>query len=221
MFQGFSDATVDFMWNLRFHNERTWFLAHKDEFLEALDRPMKALAADVLAGMQAAYPNRAWNVRVSRIYRDARRLHGRGPYKDHLWFTLWCDGESGPERPAFYFECSPEDYSFGMGYYAASPQTMARFRRAVLGNPRALEKLADRFEAQNTFQLYGKDYARPKGDVGAKLNPWFNKRVIGFSCDRAHDALMCSGALVDELVRGYGFLLPYYDYLVEVTSIAD
>ena len=26
--------------------------------------------------------------RVSRIYRDARRLHGRGPYKDHLWFCV-------------------------------------------------------------------------------------------------------------------------------------
>lgn len=26
--------------------------------------------------------------KVTRIYRDARRLHGRGPYKESLWFTV-------------------------------------------------------------------------------------------------------------------------------------
>ncbi len=25
MFTGFSDATIDFLWELRFHNERPWF----------------------------------------------------------------------------------------------------------------------------------------------------------------------------------------------------
>ena len=47
MFTGFSDATIDFLWELRFHNERPWFLEHKQVFLDTLDRPMKALAADV------------------------------------------------------------------------------------------------------------------------------------------------------------------------------
>ena len=28
MFTGFSDATIDFLWELRFHNERPWFLEH-------------------------------------------------------------------------------------------------------------------------------------------------------------------------------------------------
>ena len=43
MFTGFSDATIDFLWELRFHNERPWFLEHKQTFLDTLDRPMKAL----------------------------------------------------------------------------------------------------------------------------------------------------------------------------------
>ena len=29
MFQGYSQETVDFMWGIRFNNERGWFLAHK------------------------------------------------------------------------------------------------------------------------------------------------------------------------------------------------
>ena len=29
MFEGFSQQTVDFMWCIRFNNERPWFEAHK------------------------------------------------------------------------------------------------------------------------------------------------------------------------------------------------
>lgn len=76
MFTGFSDATIDFLWELRFHNERPWFLEHKQVFVDTLDRPMKALAADVTAALEQAYPQRKWYLHVARIYRDARRLHG-------------------------------------------------------------------------------------------------------------------------------------------------
>ena len=58
MFTGFSDATIDFLWELRFHNERPWFLEHKQVFLDTLDRPMKALAADVTAARRIIWSRR-------------------------------------------------------------------------------------------------------------------------------------------------------------------
>ena len=35
MFTGFTDATVDFMWGIRFNNERAWFEAHKEDYLQS------------------------------------------------------------------------------------------------------------------------------------------------------------------------------------------
>ena len=32
MFQGFSQETVDFMWGIRFNNEKSWFEAHKADY---------------------------------------------------------------------------------------------------------------------------------------------------------------------------------------------
>ena len=221
MFTGFSDATIDFLWELRFHNERPWFLEHKQVFLDTLDRPMKALAADVTAALEQAYPQRKWYLHVARIYRDARRLHGSGPYKESLWFTLRCDSSRGPEIPAFYFEITPHNYSYGMGCYWAKANTMACFRRAIDADPLPLTELAERLNAQSTFVLAGQDYVRPKGNPGALLSPWYNKRVLDLSCVRAHDDLLFSPALMDELVRGFGFLLPYYDYLEAVTRRED
>ena len=43
-FQGYTQGTVDFLWGLRLNNERSWFLAHKGEFLELVDAPTRALA---------------------------------------------------------------------------------------------------------------------------------------------------------------------------------
>ena len=84
-----------------------------------------------------------------------------------------------------------------------------------------LTALAERLNAQDTFVLTGQDYARAKGDPGALLRPWYNKRVLDLSCVREHDDLLFSPTLTDALVRGFGFLLPYYDYLEAVTRRED
>ena len=181
----------------------------------------KLIPSDVTAALEQAHPDRKWYLHVARIYRDARRLHGSGPYKENLWFTLRCDSSRGPEIPAFYFEITPHNYSYGMGFYWAKANTMACFRRAIDADPLPLTALAEQLNAQDTFVLTGQDYARAKGDPGTLLRPWYNKRVLDLSCVREHDDLLFSPALTEELVRGFGFLLPYYDYLEAVTRRED
>ena len=88
MFQGFSQEAVDFLWGIRFNNERGWFEARKEEYLTLVAGPMRELGEQVHAAVEEEFPKLGLNLHVSRIYRDARRLYGRGPYKDHLWFTL-------------------------------------------------------------------------------------------------------------------------------------
>ena len=76
MFQGFSEKTGAFLWELAFHNERPWFLRHKQEFEDEVNAPFRALAADSFALFSAKYPDFEGRVHISRIYRDARRLFG-------------------------------------------------------------------------------------------------------------------------------------------------
>ena len=45
MFTGFTDATVDFMWGIRFNNEKPWFEAHKDIYLKNSITPCGTWAA--------------------------------------------------------------------------------------------------------------------------------------------------------------------------------
>ena len=97
MFTGFTDETVDFMWGIRFNNERSWFEAHKQVYLTHFYRPMCDLADEVYEVLRQKRPDAGLIRKVTRIYRDARRLHGRGPYKESLWFTV--------EQPAEQWTC--------------------------------------------------------------------------------------------------------------------
>lgn len=212
MFIGFSDATIDFLWELRFHNERPWFLEHKQVFLDTLDRPMKALAADVTAALEQAHPDRKWYLHVARIYRDARRLHGRGPYKEHLWFTIERPHERFESVPALYFELAPNYYSYGCGYWDAGAATMAKLRARIDNDPKPLERLARRLN-KSKFVLSGEEFKRPKGDAGKLLNPWYNRKNIAIAYDDNPEGVLFTPQLKGEVLDGFRFLMPYYQYL--------
>lgn len=211
MFQGFSKKTGEFLWELAFNNERPWFLAHKDEFEEHVNAPFKALAEECFALMEQRYPALDCRVHVSRIYRDARRLFGRGPYKDHLWFTLWT-GEDRHNSPVFWFELSPASFSYGVGFYTATAEQMAALRRYIDANPAEMERLAKRV-AKSEFHLEGEPYKRLKKDVGEVLNPWYNRKWISLCAEYDHGGALYTGELPQVLLDAYEKLMPVYKLL--------
>ncbi len=215
MFQGFSKETGEFLWDLSFHNERPWFLAHKEQFERCLHEPFKALAAETTARMQQRRPQRAWSCRCSRIYRDARRLFGRGPYKDHLWFVLTGDEGTRREGPAFWFEIGPSCYEYGVGFFEASPAVMETFRKTIDANPARFERIAGELDRMRGLRLLGPEYKRPKGQLEGVLAKWYNRRWLAVEWKRDHDEALYSPELPETLARAYTRLLPLYDYLLE------
>lgn len=71
MFSGFSNETVDFMWGIRFNNEREWFEAHKDAYLSSFYRPMKALGEELLSFLHQKRP-KLWTSLQNNPYLSRR-----------------------------------------------------------------------------------------------------------------------------------------------------
>lgn len=209
MFTGYSDATVDFMWGIRFNNERGWFLEHKQEYLDHLYGPTAALAKEVYEDFVSKYKDLGLELHISRIYRDARRLFGRGPYKDHLWFSLRRSGK-WEERPCFYFEISPEGYSYGMGFYSAKASTMEHFRKGLDADGAAFIAMAEKLESYGKYVVNGEEYARKKGNPDGVLKEWYNRKRIDIECRRPIDELAYSPALREEINRGFDELMPFF-----------
>ena len=213
MFEGFSPETGEFLWGLSFHNERPWFQAHREQYERSLHRPFHALAQDCWRLMSERFPERQFGLHVSRIYRDARRLFGRGPYKDHLWFTIYAS--DGDEGPCFWFELNAARYLYGLGVWSTRPAMMEHFRRAIDANPARFERLARQAERLPGVHIRGEEYKRPKGDRGEYLNRWYNRKYVTaeFSGDFGEE--LFSPALPQRLCDTFARLMPLHDFIME------
>ena len=220
-FQGFSEASNEFLWGIRLNNERSWFQEHKQEYIDHVQTPLRALAEEVFDAFTAAHPELELVVRVSRIYRDARRLFGRGPFKSNLWFTLRSAGEDWNELPAYWFGIHPDSYSYGLGIYDARPSAMARFRQSVDENPKPMLKLAKAFEKQDRFILDGEEYKRPKGHPEPPLDRWYTRKRLELYYESMPDARLYSPELKRDVLQGFEALLPYYNYFKTICLRTD
>ena len=124
LFSGFPREAFTFFRDLKSHNNRDWFQAHKDVYERACRDPLKALVS-ALDPLGAA--------RISRINRDMRFSRDGGPYKTHI--ATGIDG--------YYISLSAEGVYVATGLYQPEPPTLARLRAAIAdaSSGRAIETI--------------------------------------------------------------------------------
>lgn len=208
----FSPKTGEFLLELSFNNERPWFQQRKEIFEETVNRPFRELAKKTYEVMTDRFPLSGLEVHISRIYRDARRLYGRGPYKDHLWFSIK-DRSNGYNGAQFFFEINPHGYSYGMGFWCASASEMNEFRKAVDVNVPRFERMAAEIASMEEFTVGGDEYKKPKGDYGDIVNQWYNRKNVYVICDRDSDETLYSEDLYLVLADAFTKLMPMCEFL--------
>ncbi|SHH75260.1 TIGR02453 family protein [Sporobacter termitidis DSM 10068] len=211
MFTGFNEKTTEFLWGIRFNNSRAWFLENKQNYLDHLQAPMRELANDVWT--RFTEKNKLdLGYRVARIYRDARRVRDGNLYKEHLWFSLEKDHEDWQSTPVFFFEIEPEGYMYGLGYYAATAETMKKFRARVDSNPAELERIASDLKNKKRFQIDGDEYSRKKGEKEGLLAEWYNRKTISLiASGKGHEPLY-SPKFAEKLCKDFQALVPLYNF---------
>ena len=217
MFTGFTDGTQSFFWDLQFHNERTWFAEHKVEFEENLNQPFRELGKAAFEAVKEACPLAELELHLSRIYRDARRLCGRGPYKDNLWFSLK-NRANGYNGPQFFFEISPRDWCYGLGFYTARAAESEAFRKGVDANPERFRRLAGEIAGMKEFVLDGPEYKKPKGDYGDVVNAWYNRKWVSVISGHDYGPELRSETLPRTLADAFIKLMPMYEFLNQFTT---
>jgi uncharacterized protein (TIGR02453 family) len=135
-FAGFAPEALRFLEELREHNDRTWFQAHRDEyeslllepardFVEAMGEELAPFAPDVNADPRVGGS-------IFRIARDTRFSKDKRPYKDHLDLWFWQGAGKSRERPGFWFRLTPEQLLLGAGRHHFERPLLERYREAVV-----------------------------------------------------------------------------------------
>ena len=209
MFNGFSPETIDFLWGIRMNNNRDWFLPHKQQYVQSLYEPMKALGQDLFR----SFLDRPGNLlKVSRIYRDAR-LHHPTPYKESLWICIRQDVEWWAENPCLYFEIRPEGVSYGLIWWRPRVAALETFRQAIAARPDEFLTLMDNVQAATGTPITADLYKRPKEAADPRLNPCFAwKGNIACVRDEPVSEEIFGPALGERVKAFLDQLIPLYDY---------
>ena len=158
MFEGFSPETIDFLWGIRMNNNREWFMEHKQQYVNTLYEPMKALAAEISVPFM---DKPGFICKTSRIYRDMRIPHDT-PYKESLWICIRRDGSWWMREPSLFFELTPDQYSYGFLFYDPTVDMMNAVRKDMTENPDAFLKLMQSAKRKSGIEITGKAYVRKK-----------------------------------------------------------
>ncbi len=141
-FEGFADPNAKFFKVLAKHQDRAWFQAHKAEFETGWQTPMKALLADVRAGIDRAYQHCDLDEpKQFRIFRDVRFAKDKSPYKTHVGGIIPVSRKGKvTEVPMALYMHVGEPSSFGAaGHYMMDPRSLERYRAAVADEKRGKE----------------------------------------------------------------------------------
>lgn len=215
-FEGFPKDLPDFLWGLSFHNERPWFQEHRADFERCLNGPIQSLAEDARQIMQDRHPGLAPALHVSRIWRDARRLFGRGPFKEHMWFSLGLSGEIYTPLPQFWFGIDAKSWEAGMGCWNMQGELLDRWRKSIDARPEKLSKIVRALNKHPELGHYWQVYKKPKGDPGPLLYDWYNARAVELGQTVWFDPDPPGKELLDQILDVYETLLPLYQYLTAI-----
>ncbi len=218
-FAGFCPETLEFLALVKLHDSKAWYDEHKPDYRRLLTDPFAALLSDLTTVFADIDPALDTNPKrcFSRIRRDTRFSKDKTQYRDNMWMSVKCTMDEWFDHPTFFFEITPVSFRYGMGYYAATPRTMERFRAAVTRDIEGFRQVVR--SALAWFEVAGEMYKRDKDPtLPEDIRLWHNRREL-YVVHTGHPvSQLYEPALVDELRAGFARLAPLYHFLMRLSA---
>jgi uncharacterized protein (TIGR02453 family) len=219
-FEGFADTDRRFFRALARNQRRDWFEAHRREYEDGWLGPMRTLLTEMRTRIDPLYPRQPLaEPKVFRIHRDVRFSKDKSPYKTHIGGYIGIEGSAaGPSSPApLYVHLGATELFVCAGHYLMEGPQLARFRAAVLEEPRgaalatmlaALVRSGFAIGSHETLQKVprGIDPAHPRADL-------LRRKGLIVTFPALPPALLVSRRLVDWLSRHVRRTAPLVEWL--------
>ena len=216
----FTERSFRFLRGLARHNERAWFLAHKDAYEADVRAPFQRLLVDLqpaLAEVSQHYRADPKPVGGSlfRIQRDTRFANDKTPYKSWQGARLFHGRGREVEAPSFYIHLQPGNCFVGAGLWHPQSATQRTVRQFIVDNPAGWKAAAHAPAFRRRFDLDDDDMLvrAPRG-FPADFAYSDDLRRRNFVALRAiDDATMLGPRLAKTLATDLAALSQFVDYL--------
>ncbi len=166
MQQYFTPATFKFLGDLAANNDREWFGANKDRFLEEVQE--RALAFIAALGPRLEKVSPYFNAvpttqggSLFRIYRDTRFGKDKTPYKPWVAMRFTHDAGADVHAPGFYLHLEPDNSYAGVGLWRPEAAMARQIREAIVSDPAGWKKATQGKAFTTRYAPDGESLVRP------------------------------------------------------------
>ena len=212
-------SSIDFLNLLKKHNDRDWFNAHKDKFIEEQNHIEKF--ADVLLmelNSHDVIETPSGKKSLHRIYRDIRFSKEKIPYK-----TNWSGSykRAGKERRGgYYFHIESGNSFIAGGFWEPNPEDLKRIRDDFSFDDKPIRKILKSKSFVSTFgSLHGEQLkTTPKGfDAdNAAIDLLRYKQFL--LVRKFTDKEVLDKSFLKEANQTFKNMRPFFDYMSEVLT---
>ena len=218
MFTGFTEETIQFFLDLKFHNNAAFFHQEHNRYVENVQKVFYELIEDLapdMLGIDSQMEVRPHKC-LSRIHRDTRFSKDKSPYRDHLWFLFRHAGEPREQSLNYFFELGPDRLNWGMGFWGENREVMDLFRKRMQSNPDGTLALLDDLDLdKRKLFLDGRFHKRMPvpPEIPERLKKWYLIREM-YICKIMPDYRMIySDKILKEVRKDFIALKPLYRLL--------
>lgn len=211
-FPGFRDEGLQFLRDLKQHNERDWFKPRKQTFDDEIQWPARCLVADfarraLLDDLPlTGNPKRS----IFRIYRDTRFSKNKRPYKTHVGIVFSRSGER-KDPGAVYVHIEPGASFIAGGFWRPETELMRRWRDRMMADPMGFIEITERLAEAGYPVEVDESYKRmPRGTsrfADTEIEPWLKAKSLIARRDVTDDELR-HPSFTDTLVATSEQMLP-------------
>lgn len=214
-----SKSSIDFLNLLKKHNDRDWFNAHKDKYIEEQSH-IEQFADSLLMELNShdVIETVSGKKSLHRIYRDVRFSKEKTPYNTHWSGSFRRAGKQ--RRGGYYFHIEPGNSFIAGGFWSPSPEDLKRIRDDFAFDATPLRKILKSKSFVSTFgSLQGEQLkTTPKGfDAdNAAIDLLRYKQFL--VARKFTDKQVLDKSFLKEANQTFKNMRPFFDYMSEVLT---
>ena len=223
--QHFSPALFSFLRELRDNNDREWFAASKDRYLEVVQEPALEFVADFAPLLDTISPHfladpRTVGGSLFRIYRDTRFSKDKTPYKTHTGIQFRHEAAKDVHAPGYYLHLAPERVSAVAGIWRPDSPSLGKIREAIDADPDRWRAAISDPGFTRHFTLEGESLKRPPAgfDAGHTLIDDLKRKSFVAVSPLDEDAVTRPG-FPDELADRWRAASPFMAFLCTALDV--
>jgi len=214
-----SKEGFDFLKQIKKNNNRDWFNAHKDLYLEShknaigfadglIELMNKHDDIETVSGKKSLY----------RIYRDVRFSKNKAPYKTHWGGYL--TRATNQLRGGYYFHIEPGNSFVGGGFWQPNSEDLKRIRMSIAADDTGFRSILSDKKFKKTFgELLG-DQVKTAPQGYKKDHPSID--LLRFKqylvMKKFTDKEVLDESFTLEVIKAFTVVRPFFDHMSEVLT---